>query len=58
METYIVIILYLLIIIFDFIPVVKKKCKREILFYSFSLVISFVVLFLTALKINIPFDIY
>jgi hypothetical protein len=46
-------IVYLLIIIFDFIPVIKTKKKTPIFIYAFCLLSAYIVNILIALNIKI-----
>jgi len=58
MEAFIVIVLYVCIVIFDFKRIIESKSKKEIWLYSLALVISFILLFLQSIDIHVPFDIY
>ena len=54
MNIAIVLILYIFIIIFDFIPLVKKRLKKEMWFYLSTLIVTFIVILLDSMDINIP----
>lgn len=54
MKIAIVLILYISIIIFDFIPLVKKRNKKEIWFYLSILIVTFIVILLDSIDINVP----
>ncbi|HHT38562.1 MAG TPA: hypothetical protein GXZ95_04025 [Mollicutes bacterium] len=54
MNLAIVLIFYTFIIIFDFIPLIKKKLKKEIWIYSTILIITFIVILLDSIGINVP----
>jgi len=58
MEAFIVIILYVCIVIFDFKRIIKSKSKKEIWLYSLALITSFIILFLQSINIHVPFNIY
>lgn len=53
--TFILVIgLYILIIGFDYIPLIKKKDKKEMFVYSIFLILSFVLIFLIILDVHLP----
>ncbi len=50
----VVIFLYLVVAFFDYIPLIKKKEKKEFVVYTTFLIISFILLFLIAIDIVLP----
>ncbi len=54
MELFLIILLYILIIFFDYIPIIKKGEKRLNILYSTLLTISFCVLVLSSLNLTKP----
>jgi len=56
--TVIIIILFIAIFFFDFLPIIKKKQKKEIVFYGLCFLASFIILLMRSLHIHIPFHLY
>ena len=54
MRITIILILYFFIIIFNFLPVIKEKQKKEIWIYSAFLFVSFIVLVLNNFSVKLP----
>lgn len=50
----VVIFLYLVVAFFDYIPLIKKKEKKEFVVYTTFLIISFILLFLITIDIVLP----
>lgn len=54
MKIVIVLILYFFIVVFDFIPLVKKRMKKGKWFYLSTLIITFIVIMLDSMSIYVP----
>ncbi len=54
MLTFIVVILYVLVILLDFLPVLRAGQKKECWVYSVFLAVSFCVLLLYSLDVKVP----
>lgn len=54
MLTFLVIALYVVVAVCDFVPTVRKKKKNEIWAYSIALFVSFIVLILYSFDIPVP----
>ncbi len=54
MVTFLVIVLYLFVVLFDFLPMIKNGKKKECWVYSVLLFISFCVILLFSLDIAVP----
>jgi uncharacterized BrkB/YihY/UPF0761 family membrane protein len=54
MVTVIVILLYFFIIIFDFLPILKERAKKQIFVYGLFLTASFCVLILFTFGVRCP----
>ena len=50
----IIIFLYLSLFFFDFLPIIKDKKPKEIWIYSIVFIGSFILLFCSAVGVNIP----
>lgn len=47
-------LIYLLVFLFDFLPILKAKQTKTILLYALFFLISFVVIFLKEMEIRLP----
>ena len=57
MKSFIIIILYLFVVLFDFLPMIRKKenkKKKEVWVYAVIMVLSFCPLFLESCGVGIP----
>ncbi len=54
MQVMILILIYLFIIRFDLMVIIKREVKRDAIIYSLFLAISFIILMLVALDVTIP----
>lgn len=49
MQAVIVIVFFVLVVLFGFFPMMRKRSKRENVFYAFSILISFVTMLVKSL---------
>lgn len=54
MEIFIIILLYFIVIFFDFLPVIKQKNKKQSILYLCILSLSFCMLILVNLNVELP----
>lgn len=54
MLTFLIVVLYFFAVVFEFVPVIKKKKKNEIWPYSILLLASFIVLILYSMDVPVP----
>lgn len=53
MELFIIMVVYVFVILLEFIPLVKKNDKKQTCFYLIILILTFTILVLNSLGINI-----
>lgn len=50
----IIIIIYVLVVAFDYVPIIKQKNKGEIILYTSLLILSFILILLIAIEVKLP----